>query len=258
MSLLNKLLGNEDDADYVDTKTMFGRTKVYDVETDEGVLLRVLDVRGTWQSAAYVDEGNDKLAFGYHQVFDQAFNAPVDITRSLMLGGGALTYPRHVVSCRDALKVDVVEIDPQIIQLAERWFFLDRLSPTQRKRLRVICGDAVQFLKDAVADGLSYDLIVNDLFAAREPTEALMSEAGLKLIHKALTSEGIYVANVVSAIRGRNAKPLQSVLDALEAVFSQIEVVSLGEDEPYSVDNNVVFATNGHYSLDDAVLGELF
>ena len=257
MKMLDRLLGR-DDADYVDTKTMFGRTKVYDVVTDEGDLLRVLDVRGTWQSATFVNAGLDKLAFGYHQVFDRTFNAPIDITRALMLGGGALSYPRHVVGCHDDIKVDVVEIDPQIIELANTWFFLDQLASRQRSRLRVTCGDAVSFITDAVTDGLNYDLIVNDLFAAKEPTGALMSTTGLKLVKKALTSEGIYAVNVVSAIRGRNARPLQSVMDALEAVFSQVEVISLGDDEPYAIDNNVVFATNGRYSLADAVLVESF
>ena len=250
MSLLDRLFGGADDTNYADVKTMFGRAQVYDVETNEGDLLRVLDIAGTWQSASYGDDRWADLAFGYHRVFDRAFLAPTEVRSTLMLGGGALSYPKHVVVKTQA-SVDVVEIDPQVIELARTWFFLDRLTPGQMGRLNVICDDCLSFLRKAAEQGRRYDLVFNDLFAAERPTAELMVEEGVRLVHNVLSDEGIYVVNVVSALAGKKARPLHKVKGALGSVFSQVEVVPLGADDPHMPDNNVVFATNGSYELSD-------
>lgn len=253
MDLLDKLLGHELDPDnYADVQTMFGRAQVYDAETDDGSILRILDIDDTWQSATYVDERWSELAFPYHQVFDRAL-ALENVTDVLMLGGGALSWPKHVVT-HTSTRVDVVEIDPQVIDLARTWFLLDRLTEGQQTRLCVHCTDAMTFLEDAAAHRRHYDLIVNDLFAAEEPLAALMTAEGATLLKSVLNPEGIYVANVVSALKGRKKRPLQRVKGALQSSFSQVEVVSLGADEPRIPDNNVVFATNGDYTL-SSVLG---
>lgn len=253
MGLLDKLLGHEPDPDnYADVQAMFGRAQVYDVETEDGSVLRILDIDDTWQSATYVDERWSELAFPYHQVFDRAL-ALQDVTEVLMLGGGALSWPKHVVTHTDA-RVDVVEIDPQVIDLAHMWFLLDKLTDEQQARLSIHCTDAMAFLEDAAAQGHHYDLVVNDLFAAEEPLAALMTAEGTALLKAILKPGGTYVANVVSALKGCKKRPLHRVKGALQSNFSQVEVVSLGADEPRIPDNNVVFATNGDYAL-SSVLG---
>ena len=116
MGLLEGRFGQmPDPSDHADVRTMFGRTQVYDVEDDEGCILRVLDVAGTWQSASYVDERWCDLAFEYHRVFDRAFAAPISIGHALMLGGGALSYPKHMVVACPQAQLDVVEVDPQVV-----------------------------------------------------------------------------------------------------------------------------------------------
>jgi len=256
MGLLDELLGRflphtSNPDDYADVQSMFGRATVYDSEL-EGEPLRVLDIEGTWQSASYMDERWADLAFPYHRTFDLAFNAPITIRRALMLGGGALSYPKHVVVQTDS-QVEVVEIDPVITELAEEWFFLDRLTSEQRARLHVTHAEALAYIEQAAGEGASFDLVVNDLFAAEKQAIAFMGARGAELLNRVLTPEGIYVANVVSAIKGRKARPLRMVKEALGTVFSQIEVISFGEDEPCIPDNTVVFATNGHYSLGEVL-----
>lgn len=252
MSLLDTLLGYETDPrDYADMATLFGRTRVYDALDQEGDIVRVLDVANTWQSATYVDERWAELVFGYHRVFDRAFCANPSIRRALMLGGGALSYPKHVVVKHPDVAVDVIEVDERIITLAREWFLLDHLTQQQEDRLCVTCGDAVAFLSEERPADARYDLIVNDLFAARRPTRTLMSPKGAELIHRALTPEGLYVANVISALKGMKGRPLRRVEEALSKSFSQVVVVPLSTDDPLSPDNNVVFATNGSYSLSE-------
>ena len=123
---------------------------------------------------------------------------------------------------------------------------MDRLTATQRSRLTVHCDDARSFLEAGNVGG-PFDLIVNDLFAARHPEASLMEESGARLVRRWLADDGIYVANVVSALKGRRAKPLKQVVGALGRVFAHVEVIALGLDEPRSSDNNVVIAWDGPY-----------
>ncbi len=258
MKLLDKFFSlNEDDTDddgnLASVDTMFGHATVYDLELEDQHILRVLDINGYWQSACYVDDPTGKLAFGYHEVFDRAFGSPLAMPRMLMLGGGALSYPRHVVVTHPNTTVNVVEIDPQVINLAKQWFLLDGLTDEQRSRLRVTCTDAISYLEQAARTGEKFDFIANDLFAAEVPSSALMNPEGLALIRSILNPQGIYAANVIAAIEGRESKPLRQVQDALGSLFSQVETISLGEDEPHECDNNVVFASNGNFSLAEAL-----
>ena len=258
MRLLKELFAGraaEEDANLADVPTMFGRAQVYDVEqADEGIL-RVLDIAGTWQSASYVDSRWADLAFGYHRLFDAVFSAPVAFKSALMLGGGALSFPKHVVATHADIEVDVVEIDPLITDLAYAWFFLDRLNAQQQKRLAVHAEDAMGALKRFAGAHQRYDLVVNDLFAAQKPTAELMGAEGLRLMSAVLEPQGIYVANVVSALKGRKGRPLHMVQEALGLVFGQTYVISLGTDDPRTPDNNVVFATNGDYDLSAVLAG---
>ena len=243
----------EDPANLAELPTMFGRTQVYDAEDDDGTLLRVLDVDGSWQSASYLGERWSELAFGYHRVFNVALSMNPRATRALVLGGGAFSYPKYLLTHQPQLHVDVVEIDPAINELAQQWFFLDRLSPAERMRLNAICEDAPTYLasyaeRAETGDAPRYDLIVNDLFAAEMPTAALMKPAGLAQAKRALAPDGIYVANVVSALKGKRAKPLREVVGALMSTFSDVRVIPLSTDEPRVPDNNVVLAWCGPYA----------
>lgn len=130
--------------------TMFGSARVYDTEGPDGTAIRVLEVGGAFQSAAYVD-GRPEAPFAYLRAFDAIFDAGVPMRRVLMLGGGAFAYPRHVLARRGDVELDVVEADPAIVALARERFFLADAERAHAGRLRVIVADALVYLADAAA-----------------------------------------------------------------------------------------------------------
>lgn len=130
--------------------TMFGPARVYDTEGPDGAAIRVLEVGGAFQSAAYVD-GRSEAPFAYLRAFDAIFDAGVPMRRVLMLGGGAFAYPRHVLARRGDVELDVVEADPAIVALAREHFFLADAERAHAGRLRVIVADALVYLADAAA-----------------------------------------------------------------------------------------------------------
>ena len=75
-----------------------------------------------------------------------------DSHRVLVLGGGGFAWPKHVLATHPEVSLDVVEIDPAIIRIARKHFFLDeaieKFDPVHA-RLRLICDDGRAFLENA-------------------------------------------------------------------------------------------------------------
>jgi hypothetical protein len=64
-----------------------------------------------------------------------------------------------------------------------------------------------------------------------------------------LNENGIYLANVVSAISGPDSATLAATAEALAANFSHVWVYSCGLDDPHASDNNVMIATDGPHAF---------
>lgn len=113
-------------------RTASGFAAVYTAEEN----VRVLRAGGVFQSATYLDERRFEPVFEYYRGFDAMFESETPlasafghgVTEVLMLGGGGFAYPKHLLSSRSGISLDVVEIDPAVVDAARRWFFLDELE----------------------------------------------------------------------------------------------------------------------------------
>jgi|GEM_PF-5990348 len=76
--------------------------------------------------------------------------------RVLSLGGGACVYPAYAVERNSNLTVDVVEIDPVVVEAARLFFPLPENS-----RFRLITGDGIAFLRQVKRH--EYDFIFVDV-----------------------------------------------------------------------------------------------
>lgn len=144
----------------------FGPVLVFTVEGDDGRPVRVLNVGGMYQSATYLEDDRIyELVFEYTKLYDKMFEArpagaegpagetaaPRTVRNVLMLGGGGYSYPKHLIATHPEARIDVVEVDPVITDLAWKHFFLDRLFAEfdleQTGRLGLICEDGRAFLE---------------------------------------------------------------------------------------------------------------
>lgn len=172
----------------------------------------------------------------------------------LMLGGGGYAYPKHVVAHHPKARIDVVEIDPDITLLAERYFFLDRLieefETEKTGRLGLICDDALHYLEVCET---RYDAILNDTFAGKHPVESLLEPSALKLAKTRLTPGGLYLANVISALEGPASAPLEHLVASLFRVFAHVYVIPCGKYPATETDNHMAIATDGEYAFKNAI-----
>lgn len=250
------------DADIYVHRTKFGLALIMNVADDDDDPVRVLNVGGMFQSATYLDDRWCELVFKYYQLYDHMFDAGIPVNKALMIGGGGYAYPRYFISHFPDAAMDVVEVDPKITLLAQRYFFLDRLiveyETEENGRLGLITADGRAYL-DKRAQGVAageagaYDVILNDSFSGKTPVASLATLEAARSIHDSLTEGGIYMTNVVSALSGEQARFIKAVVATLGQVFRHVYVIPCGADEFADRDNNMVVATDGDYAFKGAL-----
>lgn len=238
-------------------RTMFGTAYVYDVETEDGDPVRLLEVGGVFESATYLDERRYEPTFEYYRAFDHLFEAYPQPDRVLMIGGGGYAYPKHFVASQPHGSMDVVEIDPVIVRIAREHFFLNDLIKEFRiqetSRLNLVTADGRAFLEEragAVCEGEAarYDAVINDSFSGAEATTSLLDEVGLEAVKACLIDGGLYLINVICDIE-EDASTLLDVLRRLRANFNNVHVIPCVDEVFGDEDNNLVIATDGAYEF---------
>ncbi|MBR3690051.1 MAG: fused MFS/spermidine synthase [Eggerthellaceae bacterium] len=235
--------------------TMFGDAEVFTLETDEGVPVRVLYVAGGFQSASFLGEKRFEPVFEYYRAIDRVFDAGRALERVLMIGGGAFSYPKHLLTCEDErmaqVGIDVVEIDPAIVDIAREHFFLDELERVHGShgtgRLGVLVADGADVLRGAQPG--AYDVVVNDSFSGTDLTDGLLSFELLEAAKRAMAKGGLYVVNAV-AETPEEAAPFARLL---RAAFVHVYLLPCPDEEFDGSSNNLLIASDAPVGLDALV-----
>lgn len=231
--------------------SMFGTAEVFTMETDDGVPLRCLYVDGGFQSATYLGEDRFQLPFEYCKAFDIVFNRKPEPTSFLMLGGGAFSYPKHLLTAYDDTRIDVVEIDPVVIDIARRHFFVDELEDRCKDRLRAFAEDGRVFLR--TAEEGAYDVVINDTFGGTVQDAPLLSEEALLLAKRAMTKGGIYLLNAVvnddedveEDERAQALQELEHIRQVLCRMFANVVCQDVEDENFDGCINHIYIASDG-------------
>ena len=142
---------------------------------------------------SYVDlEDPTYLDFRYARIFADVVDAslgdrPLD---ALHIGGGGFTFPRYLLATRPGSTNTVLELDPDILRLAE-----DELGLDQGPALRVRTGDARTNVVDEATAG--YDLVVGDAFGGLSVPWHLTTAQMVEEVARVLRPGGVYVVNAI-------------------------------------------------------------
>ena len=236
--------------------------------TAGGERVRVLQQDGVYQSATYLDERRFEPVFNYYRAFDVMFQAESDlrahtgagIERVLMLGGGGFSYPKHLLTSRSGLALDVVEVDAAVVRLARRWFFLTELEArladparAQGNALGIYVADGLAYLRAAAARGARYQAIVNDAFVGAEPVAHLATLEAARAVRACLSDRGLYLVNVVSKQGGGDLSFLRDQVATLLAAFAHVHVIEAVDAHFGGECNYLLVATDGSAAFDGAV-----
>ena len=216
--------------------------------------IRVLYVGGGFQSATYLGDKRFMPVFEYHRAFDHMFEAPFAIHRVAMIGGGAFSYPKHLLTSKSDTGIDVVEIDAAIVEIARKHFFVDELEArfgengTERPgRLRTIIADGVDFLAHAPA--CAYEAIINDSFDGTNPTGLLMTPQCIKDAKRRLVPGGLYMLNAVTddaceEETAQDSNVVDAAMQTLSKHFSFVYEIPCIDFEFSGADNYLIVATD--------------
>lgn len=80
-------------------KTRDGLARIKTILNDEETPVRVLQIKGAYESATYLDENRYTPVFAYQRAFDHLFEADLPTHNLLMIGGGGYAWPKHVMVC---------------------------------------------------------------------------------------------------------------------------------------------------------------
>ncbi|MDE8701937.1 hypothetical protein PZH32_03065 [Adlercreutzia equolifaciens] len=262
---------------------MFGEATVYAMPAEDGSLVRMLNVGGVLQSATYLDERWAQCPFAYLRSFDHMFEAQPTLTlrRVLMIGGAGFAYPKRLLVAHPGVQLDVVEIDPAMVDLARQEFFLDRLEAQLDEEgragdLSIFTEDGEAFLRrgacrvqglaadveaapvevppfeeplsqDASSGAVPYDAIIIDAFVGREAVPFFASDEGATTAKACLSPGGLLMANCVAEYTGDAMYRLFSQVERLREHFANVYVIDASDEEFGGADNYLLIATDGTY-----------
>ena len=155
-------------------------------------------------------------------VFDYTryFHAPLLFTdeaavdRVLFVGGGGFTGPRIFHETYPNATVDVVELDPAVIDAADRYFGIPD-SP----RMNVHRGDGRQYLEET---DRTYDVIVLDAYRKDEVPFQLTTVEFMRRAAERLDDDGVLVANLISAPSGPASEFYRAEFKTMQRVFPRV------------------------------------
>jgi spermidine synthase len=214
------------------------------VVDDDGV--RTLYLDGHRHSAMPLDDPNDHV-FTYTRYFHLPLllRDDPDIDRALFVGGGGFTGPKAFVDRYD-VRVDTVELDPEVVRVAKEYFAVEE-GPNHS----ITVGDGRQFLRST---DRTYDVIVLDAYRQDKVPFHMTTVEFFELVRERLAPDGVVVANTIGAPTGSGSEFVRAEYRTIQRVFPQVYAVPTTDGG--SVQNVELMATTSAERVDRETLRE--
>lgn len=148
-------------------------------------------VRKDQRNQSCVDmQDPQRLVFAYTRMMLAALLLNPTPARILMVGLGGGSLPTALAALYPTAAIDVVEIDPAVVDVAKRYF---AFTPTPQ--MRIFVQDARVWGKRAAANSERYDLILLDAYNGDYIPEHLMTREYLVETAALLAADGVLVSN---------------------------------------------------------------
>ncbi len=206
-----------------DIDTEYSRVQIFRTKDNNGKTIRAMAIDPYFiQSAIFPD--SDELVYDYARYYHLIRHFKPDFQNTLMIGGAGYTFPKDYLKKYPSAKMDVVEIDPQMTEIAKKYFRLEE-SP----RLNIIHQDGRVFLNQAESN--KYDAVLMDAFGSlfSVPFQLTTIEA-VEQINRILKDDGIVIFNLGGAINGDASKFLQAEYKTYAQIFPQVYLFKVNAD----------------------------
>jgi spermidine synthase len=179
----------------------------------------------------------NRTVFPYTDYFNMGFLLNPNIARVLFIGGGGLTGPKQFLRDYPNVTVDVAEIDPEVISVAEEYFAVNASSP----RLHIYSDDGRIFLQRT---NKRYDLIVLDAYSRSYVPFHLMTTEFFKLVSAHLISNGLVISNLISGTAAGNDQLLTAETNTMHTVLPNVYTFAVQGPSDTEAQNVKILATS--------------
>ncbi len=218
--------------------SFYHHIKVTDTVNSEGDI-RVMDFDKLRQSGM-LKKDPARLLLRYSHYFSLAFVFRPNAMDVAIVGLGGGSLPKAFHKAFPDLRIDVVEIDPEVVRVAAQYFEL-----RQDDRLRVTVGDGRLFF---LQTDRTYDLVFLDAYNNTDAVPFhLVTQEYYREIKARLKPDGAVAVNLISAVVGPKSKLFRSVYKTLAATFAEVYVIPVrwyGNEIPSGQTNVIVVATD--------------
>lgn len=162
-----------------------------------------------------------------------------DAKRALVLGLGGGLISKRFWHDYPEMKVDSVEIDPVVVDVARRYFAFPEDS-----RLRVFTTDARRYVQTTTD---TYDIVVMDAYYAEALPFHLTTQEFFRETKSRMATDGVIAYNVISALEGDKSDLFRSLYRTAGTVWKHLWVfpVDVGQGHiPTARQNVIVMATD--------------
>jgi spermidine synthase len=195
---------------------------------------RYLRFDSSFQSGMYLDDPY-KTRFEYSDYLHLGLTYNADARNVLFIGLGGGSGPKRMWRDFPAVRFDAVELDPDVVDVAYRFFELPR-----DERLNVEVEDGRRYL---VQNEGPWDVIVVDAFYSDSIPFHLATREFLELARSRLAPGGVVVTNIIGSTGGSDSRLLRSMLRTYRTVFPTVAVhpVRVEGDTNLGGIRNVIF-----------------
>jgi spermidine synthase len=242
--------------DLRDIDTEYSRVQIFTM-TDEasGRKVRAMAFDPHFiQSKMFLE--SDELASEYAKYYHLVRHFKPDFQTTLLIGGAGYSFPKEFLKVYPEKQIEVVEIDPQMTEIAKRYFNL-RENPN----LKIVHEDGRTFLNRTQAN--KFDAVFLDAFGSlfTVPFHLTTVEA-VREISRVLTADGVVIFNAGGAIKGKAGGFITAELATYRQVFPQVLLFKVRpERADEEVQNLIIVASKNKNTLDlktpDAELSRL-
>ena len=226
-----------------DEDSEYSRIWVKDIKVADNVSYKTLQVDTELES--YMNEQTGEMGakyLGYYDLFEYYNKNAKD---ALLIGGAAYTYPKHYLKRYDDKKIDVVEIDPKMTQIAEEEFDLDVNNPN----LGIYHQDGRSYLNYSKN---KYDVIMIDAFTGRNVPFELTTYEAMCNAKRMLNEGGIVMTNVISSLEGKDSKFIKHEYATYKKVFDDVKLFMVNTQDKNQVQNLILIGIKGETNIDNS------
>jgi spermidine synthase len=142
----------------------------------------------------------------------------------LLIGGGGYTLPRATMKLMPETRMDVVEIDPGVTQVA-----YEVLGLKKHENLKDVNMDGRQFVAEVAAPG-SYDLVIQDAVNDLSVPSHLMTREYNDAVKRALKPDGVYLLTIIDSVE--HGKVWRASMATLKLSFQHVHLLASSEPPP--------------------------